>query len=77
MVSTAEVTGQAEQLRAKIAAKEQFVEGIDRKRSNIMNPMGNRFVSPEDLELYNKYRQELPQDREHLRELEARLPAVK
>jgi len=64
----------AEQLRAKIAAKEQFVGTIDTKRSNILNPMGNRFVSPEDLELYKKYSEELPGDRERLREIESRIP---
>jgi len=72
--SAMERSREAEALRAKIAAKEQFVETIDRKRSNILNPMGNRFVSPEDLELYGKYNQELPQDRQRLRELEAANP---
>jgi hypothetical protein len=72
-----DLSGKAEALRAKIAAKEQFMESVDQKRSNILNPLGNRFVSPEDLELYGKYKQELPQDRERLREIESRLPAVK
>jgi hypothetical protein len=63
---------QAEQLRAKIAAKEQFIGRIDTKRSNILNPLGNRFVSTEDLELYKKYSGELPGDRERLREIESR-----
>jgi Domain of unknown function (DUF4124) len=74
---TDELAGQTEQLKAKIAAKEKFVETIDRKRSNIRNPLGNRFVSPEDLELYRKYSAELPQDREQLRDLESRLRAIK
>jgi len=65
---------QAEQLRVKIAAKEQFIDRIDTKRSNILNPLGNRFVSPEDLELYRKYSAELPGDRERLREIESRPP---
>ncbi len=71
------LASQAEQLRAKIAAKEQFIDEIDRKRSNIRNPLGNRFVSPGDLELYAKYKQELPQDRDSLRAIEGRLPAVR
>lgn len=66
---------QAEQLRAKIAAKEQFIGRIDTKRSHALNPLGNRFVSPEDLELYQKYAGELPGDRERLREIESRLPS--
>ncbi len=66
---------QAEQLRAKIAAKEQFIGRIDAKRSNIANPLGNRFVSPEDLELYRKYSAELPGDRQRLQEIEAGISA--
>ncbi|MEW6721486.1 MAG: DUF4124 domain-containing protein [Thermodesulfobacteriota bacterium] len=64
-----EPEGKAEELRAKIAAKEQFIERIDRKRSTTLNPLGNRFVSPEDQELYRKYSEELPKDRELLREI--------
>jgi hypothetical protein len=67
-------SGQADQLRARIAAKERFIEGIDRKRSNILNPMGNRFVSQEDLELYKKYSEELPQDRQRLKEMASGRP---
>ena len=65
---------QAEQLQGRITAKEKFIEGIDRKRSHTLNPMGNRFVSPEDLELYNKYSEELPQDRQRLGELQSYSP---
>lgn len=61
---------EAEQLRARIAAKEQFIKGIDLKRSHTLNPLGNRFVSPEDLELYRKYSEELPKDKDRLREME-------
>ena len=64
---------QAEQLRAKITAKEQFIDKVDTKRSTLLNPLGNRFVSPEDLELYRKYSAELPGDRERLREIESGL----
>lgn len=67
-------SGQAEQLQAKIAAKQRFIEGIDRKRSNALNPLGNRFVSEEDLELYRKYSEELPRDRQRLKELKAGTP---
>lgn len=61
---------EAEELRARISAKEQFLKGIDLKRSHALNPMGNRFVSPEDLELYRKYSEELPKDRERLKEID-------
>ena len=65
---------QAEQLQARIAAKERFVESINLKRSHALNPSGNRFVSPEDLELYNKYSEELPRDRRQLQELQSGRP---
>lgn len=67
---------QAELLRAKIAAKEQLIESVDRKRSLATNPLRNRFVSPSDMELYRKYQAELPGDRERLKELESRIDAL-
>lgn len=66
-----------EKLRAKIDAKERFIRDVDQKQSLAVNPYRNRFVSPPDLELYGKYREELPRDRELLRELESRLSPVK
>ena len=50
----------AEKLRAKIDAKERFIRGVDEKQSRATNPYRNRFVSPSDLELYRKYKDELP-----------------
>ncbi len=66
----------AEQLRAKIAAKEQLIKSVDDKRSIATNPLRNRFVSPTDMELYRKYQAELPGDRERLKELEARIDSL-
>jgi len=66
-----------EKLRAKIDAKERFLRGLDEKQSLSTNPYRNRFVSPPDLELYKKYKEELPADRERLKELESRLPPVR
>jgi hypothetical protein len=63
----------AEKLRAKIDAKERFLRGVDEKQSLATNPYRNRFVSPSDLELYRKYKEELPGDRERLKALESRL----
>ena len=67
----------AEKLRAKIDAKERFIRGVDEKQSLATNPYRNRFVSPPDLELYRKYKEELPGDRERLKELESRLAPAK
>jgi hypothetical protein len=67
----------AETLRSKIDAKERFLEKVDNKRSTILNPLGNRFISPEDLELYKKYSDELPADRGRLREIESRTSPVR
>ncbi len=66
----------AEQLRAKIAAKEQLIESVDKKRSLATNALKNRFVSPSDMELYRKYQAELPGDREHLKELESLIDSL-
>jgi hypothetical protein len=62
-----------EKLRAKIDAKERFIRGVDEKQSLATNPLRNRFVSPSDLELYRKYKEELPADRDNLKALESRL----
>ena len=67
----------AEKLRAKIDAKDRFLRAVDEKQSLATNPLRNRFVSPSDLELYRKYKEELPADRERLKALETRLPPVK
>jgi len=64
---------QAEKLRAKIDAKERFIRGVDAKQSRATQWYVNRFVDPSDLELYRKYKEELPGDRERLKELESRL----
>jgi hypothetical protein len=67
----------AEKLRAKIDAKERFIRGVDGKQSLATNPYRNRFVSPPDLELYRKYKEELPGDRERLKALESRVSPVR
>ncbi|HEX8043776.1 hypothetical protein, partial [Candidatus Deferrimicrobium sp.] len=67
----------AEKLRAKIDAKERFLRAVDEKQSLATNPYRNRVVDPPDLELYQKYKEELPGDRERLKELDSRLAPVK
>ena len=67
----------AEKLRAKIDAKERFIRAVDEKQSIATNPYRNRVVDPPDLELYQKYKEELPGDRERLKELDSRLSPVK
>jgi hypothetical protein len=68
---------QAEKLRAKIDAKERFINAVDERQSLATNPYRNRLVSPSDLELYKKYKEELPVDRERLKELDSRLTPVR
>lgn len=67
----------AEKLRAKIDAKERFLRGVDEKQSLATNPYRNRFVSPSDLELYRKYKEELPADRERLKAIDSRPTPVR
>ncbi|MGA7103802.1 MAG: DUF4124 domain-containing protein [Candidatus Deferrimicrobiaceae bacterium] len=72
-----ELVSQVEQQRAKIAAKEQHIRAVDAKRSLAINPLRNRFVDPADMDLYKKYQDELPADKEQLKELESRLESIK
>ncbi len=72
-----ELVSQVEQQRAKIAAKEQHIQAVDAKRSLAVNPLRNRFVDPADLELYEKYQDELPADKEQMKALESRLESIK
>lgn len=69
----AALSSEIEQLRAKIEAKEKLIRQVDEKRSLATNPLRNRLVDPSDMDLYEKYRAELPRDRERLKELESRL----
>ena len=72
-----EIASQVEHQRAKIAAKEQHIRAVDAKRSLAVNPLRNRIVDPADMELYNKYQEELPGDKEQLKELESLLDSIK
>lgn len=72
-----DLVSQVEQLKAKIAAKEEHIRMVDAKRSLATNPLRNRFVDPADLDLYKKYKAELPGDREQLKKLEALLDSLK
>lgn len=72
-----ELISQLEQQRAKIAAKEQHIQAVDAKRSLAVNPLRNRFVDPADLDLYEKYQDELPADKEQMKALESRLESIK
>lgn len=72
-----ELVSQVEQQRAKVTAKEQHIRAVDAKRSLATNPLRNRFVDQADLDLYTKYQDELPADKEQLKELESRLESIK
>jgi len=72
-----ELASQVEQQRAKIAAKEKLIREVDDKRSLAMNPLRNRVVEQADQDLYKKYKAELPDDKERLKNLESRLESIK
>lgn len=59
-----------ERLKSKIAAKESLVKMVEDRQNLVLNPDRRRVLDPGDMELYRKYRAELPRDRERLRELE-------
>lgn len=65
-----EPASRLEQLKSKISAKESFVKMVEDRQNLVLNPDRRRVLNPGDLELYNKYKEELPRDRERLRELE-------
>jgi hypothetical protein len=65
-----ELASRAEQLKSKIAAKENHVKFVEDRQNLILNPDRRRVVDPKDIQLYKKYQSELPLDRERLRELE-------
>jgi len=75
--SREELLAQIEQRKAKISAKDQHIQAVDRKRSLALNPLRNRLVDEADLDLYRKYQQELPEDREQLRRLEEDLSSLR
>jgi hypothetical protein len=72
-----ELSSEIEQMRAKIAAKEKLIRVVDERQNLAKNPYRSRVVDPGDLELYKKYQEELPGDRQRLQELESRLERIK
>lgn len=72
-----ELASQVEQVKAKIAAKEKLVQFVEDRQNLILNPDRRRVLDPGDLELYKKYQEELPQDRQTLQDLETRLESLK
>lgn len=72
-----QLISQAEQLKAKIDAKERLIQFVDDRQNLILNPDRRRVVDPGDLELYKKYQEELPRDRQTLQDLENRIESLK
>ncbi|HZW36512.1 MAG: DUF4124 domain-containing protein [Deltaproteobacteria bacterium] len=72
-----ELSIEVEQMRAKIAAKEKLIRVVEERQNLAMNPYRSRVVDPGDLELYKKYQDELPGDRQRLQELESRLERLR
>lgn len=72
-----ELASQVEQVKAKIAAKEKLIQFVEDRQNLVLNPDRRRVLDPGDLDLYKKYQEELPQDRQTLQELENRLESLK
>lgn len=72
-----ELTSEVEQVKAKIAAKEKLIQFVEDRQNLVLNPDRRRVLDPGDLELYKKYQEELPQDRQTLQDLENRLESLK
>lgn len=71
------LSSQIDQLKARISAKENLVKFVEDRQNLALNPLRNRVVDPGDMELYRKYKEELPEDRGRLKELESRLQFFK
>jgi hypothetical protein len=71
------LVSEAEQLKAKISAKETLIKSVDDRQNLALNPLRARLVDPREFELYRKYQTELPDDRERLKELESRIRLLK
>ncbi|OGP76080.1 MAG: hypothetical protein A2Z40_02000 [Deltaproteobacteria bacterium RBG_19FT_COMBO_60_16] len=71
------LASQAEQLKAKIAAKEKLIRFVEDRQNLALNPDRRRVIDPGDLELVRKYQAELPEDRQMLQDLESRLELLK
>ncbi len=71
------IASEIEQLKAKIAAKEALIKRVDDRQNLALNPLRARVLDPADLELYKKYKAELPEDRRQLEYLESRLQNLK
>jgi hypothetical protein len=71
------LASQAEQLKAKIAAKEKLIQFVEDRQNLALNPDRRRVIDPGDLDLSKKYQAELPEDRQMLQDLESRLELIK
>lgn len=67
---TASVQSEIDQLKAKIEAKEKLIASVDDRRNLAKAPLVNRIIDPSEMELYNRYKAELPADKARLKELE-------
>ena len=72
-----EAASQVEQVKAKIAAKESFIQYVEDRQNLILNPDRRRVLNPGDQALARKYQEELPRDRQTLQDLENRLESLK
>ncbi len=57
-------------LKSQIKAKKDLVDYVDDRRNLAKNPLRNRIITENELELYDRYVSELPDDERELEELE-------
>lgn len=71
--STEELKASIKTLKSQIQAKRDLVKYVDDRRNLAINPLRNRIITENELELYDRYVQELPEDERDLEELESTL----
>lgn len=62
-----------ESLRSQIKAKRELIKYVDDRKNLAINPYRNRIITEKELDLYDRYILELPEDERELEGLEADL----
>lgn len=60
-------------LRSQIKAKKDLIKYVDDRRNLAINPYRNRIITEKELELYDRYKEELPENERELENLESTL----
>lgn len=60
-------------MKSQIQAKRDLIRYVDERKNLAVNPYRNRIIMKNELELYDRYQQEIPEDERELERLESAL----